>query len=300
MAHIAPAMAHCLARLDTHPAEFDVCKRGGTHCFLFLAEPPMVFVDGATGAATPTDGDAPPGIRSPFPCAEAARLHGVAGASFDLHGAHGLWPSNTDLCVYAGSPEECTFTAMVAYLLNVKIPSHPAFGMALGTAGMLVQVEKRLPQAIPSIPIYEDQLFLVQRKRQTGTDRSKNTFFQPLEMQAWLCVVLVFLFLYGVIAAVSYGYPHARNDPVAGWGNSQLWLFNFLRNTVGGELSPAEADWAPTRGVLLSTPWVLAGVVLIFYEGAFIAEQLRPTLSTTIRGQDLDHLCHFTVKIETA
>lgn len=155
MAHIAPAMAHCLARLDTHPAEFDVCKRGGTHCFLFLAEPPMVFVDGATGAATPTDGDAPPGIRSPFPCAEAARLHGVAGASFDLHGAHGLWPSNTDLCVYAGSPEECTFTAMVAYLLNVKIPSHPAFGMALGTAGMLVQVEKRLPQAIPSIPIYE-------------------------------------------------------------------------------------------------------------------------------------------------
>lgn len=115
----------------------------------------MVFVDGATGAATPTDGDAPPGIRSPFPCAEAARLHGVAGASFDLHGAHGLWPSNTDLCVYAGSPEECTFTAMVAYLLNVKIPSHPAFGMALGTAGMLVQVEKRLPQAIPSIPIYE-------------------------------------------------------------------------------------------------------------------------------------------------
>lgn len=69
---------------------------------------------------------------------------------------------------------------------------------------------------------------------------------------------------------------------------------------MGGELSPAEADWAPTRGVLLSTPWVLAGVVLIFYEGAFIAEQLRPTLSTTIRGQDLDHLCHFTVKIETA
>lgn len=74
---------------------------------------------------------------------------------------------------------------------------------------------------------FQDQLFLVQRKRQTGTDRSKNTFFQPLELQAWLCVVLVFLFLYGVIAAVSYGYPHARNDPVAGWGNSQLWLFNL-------------------------------------------------------------------------
>lgn len=66
------------------------------------------------------------------------------------------------------------------------------------------------------IGCFQDQLFLVQRKRQTGTDRSKNTFFQPLELQAWLCVVLVFLFLYGVIAAVSYGYPHARNGPVAG------------------------------------------------------------------------------------
>lgn len=73
-----------------------------------------------------------------------------------------------------------------------------------------------------------------------------------------------------------------------------------LRNTVGGELSSREVDWATARGVLLSTPWVLVAIVLIFYEGVFIAEQLRPTLSTSIRGRNLEHLCHFTVKIETA
>lgn len=151
----APVSAKCLARLDTHPAEFDVCKRG-TYCFLFLAEPPMVIVDGVDGAAAPpTDVDAPPGIRSPFPCADAGSKFGLTGASFDLHGSRGLWPSNTDLCVYAGSPSECTFSAMVAYLPNVKKPGHPAYGMALGTAGMLVQVVDRLPLAVPSIPIYE-------------------------------------------------------------------------------------------------------------------------------------------------
>lgn len=150
----AGATAHCLARLDTHPAEFDDCK-SGTFCFLFLAEPPMVHVEGVVGAAPPTSADDPPGIRTPFPCANAGKQFGLSGASFDLHGATGLWPSNSDLCVYAGSPEECTFTAMVAYLPNVKKPGHPAYGMALGTAGMLVQVDKRLDWAVPSIPIYE-------------------------------------------------------------------------------------------------------------------------------------------------
>lgn len=151
----APASAKCLARLDTHPAEFDACKRG-THCFLFLAEPPMVIVDGVDGAAAPPAGaDAPPGIRSPFPCADAGTKFGLTGASFDLHGSRGLWPSNTDLCVYAGSPAECTFSAMVAYLPNVKKAGHPAYGMALGAAGMLVQVVDRLELAVPSIPIYE-------------------------------------------------------------------------------------------------------------------------------------------------
>lgn len=152
----APARAKCLARLDTHPAEFDACQRG-TLCFLFLSEPPMVMVDGVEGAAAPpaTAAAAPPGIRSPFRCAEAGSKFGLTGASFDLHGPGGLWPSNTDLCVYAGSPEECTFAAMVAYLPNVKKPGHPAYGMALGTAGMLVQVVDRLKLAVPSIPIYE-------------------------------------------------------------------------------------------------------------------------------------------------
>lgn len=150
----AGAAAKCLARLDTHPTEFDVCKRG-THCFLFLAEPPMVLVEGFVGAAAPASADAHPSIRTPFRCADAGMLYGLSGASFDLHGAGGLWPSNSDLCVYAGSPEECTFTAMVAYLPNVKKPGHPAYGMALGTAGMLVQVDKRLDLAVPSIPIFE-------------------------------------------------------------------------------------------------------------------------------------------------
>lgn len=155
VAHLsARATAKCLARLDTHPAEFDECKRG-THCFLFLAEPPMVIVDGVDGAVSPAAADAPPGIRSPFNCTEAEKVYGLTGASFDLHSTHGLWPSNKDLCVYAGGPEECTFTAMIAYLRNVKISGHPAYGMALGAAGMLVHVAHRLALAVPSTPIYE-------------------------------------------------------------------------------------------------------------------------------------------------
>lgn len=73
-----------------------------------------------------------------------------------------------------------------------------------------------------------------------------------------------------------------------------------MRNTVGGDLTSAEAHWAPTRAVFVATPWVLAALVLIFYEGAFIAEQLRPTLTTSIRGLGVENLCHFTVKTETA
>lgn len=114
----------------------------------------MVLVEGVVGAVAPASASAPPGIRTPFCCADA-RQHGLSDASFDLLGGSGLWPINTELCVYAGSQEECTFTAMVAYLPNVKKPDHPAYGMALATAGMIVQVDKRLNLAVPSIPVYE-------------------------------------------------------------------------------------------------------------------------------------------------
>lgn len=152
-----PVEAKCLARLDTHAAEFAVCT-GATPCFMFLAEPPMVIVEGVAGADGPAAADAPPGMRSPFPCAAAKRLHGLTGASFDLHGPNGLWTTNSDLCVYAGGVEECTFTAMVAYMANAKVPGHAAYGMALGTAGMLVHTAQRSELAVPSVPIYEVSL----------------------------------------------------------------------------------------------------------------------------------------------
>lgn len=65
-------------------------------------------------------------------------------------------------------------------------------------------------------------------------------------------------------------------------------------------MSPDEAHFVPARAVLLSIPWLLIALVLIFYEGAFIAEQLRPALSTFLRGLDRESLCRYTVKQETA
>lgn len=71
---------------------------------------------------------------------------------------------------------------------------------------------------------FQDHLLLVQRK--SGTDQGKRQLFRPLSTQAWVCVGLVFLVLYVVVAVASLRYPHARNadDP---WGNFLLWSFNL-------------------------------------------------------------------------
>jgi len=146
---LSPAVGKCVERLETHPAEFDACRRGTT-CFLFVPEPPVVIVDGLN------DTDAPGGPRTPFPCGDAAALHGLRGVSFDLHDkVAGLWPGNGDLCAYAGGPSECTFTELVAYMTNVQKPTHPAYGMALGVAGMLVHTAERSLLALQSASIFE-------------------------------------------------------------------------------------------------------------------------------------------------
>jgi len=146
---LPPAAGKCLERLETHPVEFDACRRG-TMCFLFVPEPPLVIVDGLI------DTDTPDGPRTPFPCGDAAALHGLRGVSFDLHDkVAGLWPGNGDLCAYAGGPTECTFTELVAYMTNVQEPTHPAYGMALGVAGMLVHTAERSLLALQSASIFE-------------------------------------------------------------------------------------------------------------------------------------------------
>lgn len=119
----------------------------------------MIVVDGVAGTDAPvSDVTSPAGVRSPFLCSNATALHGLAGASFDLHGPNGLWPSNKDLCVFAGSSSECTFTEMMTYLANIKKRGHPAYGMTLGVAGMLVHTAGRYRLALPSSPIYEVRL----------------------------------------------------------------------------------------------------------------------------------------------
>jgi len=54
--------------------------------------------------------------------------------------------------------------------------------------------------------------------------------------------------------------------------------------------------------MLVATPILLSGIVLVFYEGAFIAEQVQPRLTESIRrlSQQPSQLCRYTVKEATA
>lgn len=75
-----------------------------------------------------------------------------------------------------------------------------------------------------------------------------------------------------------------------------------MQNTVGVALVGPERSFEPARALLLATPVLLSGIVLVFYEGAFIAEKVQPRLTESIRrlSQQPSQLCRYTVKVATA
>lgn len=57
-----------------------------------------------------------------------------------------------------------------------------------------------------------------------------------------------------------------------------------IRNIAGGELEPAEADFAPAQALLRSIPWVMVAIVVLFYEAAFIIGGAESRLTKPLRG----------------
>lgn len=78
------------------------------------------------------------------------------------------------------------------------------------------------------------------------------------------------------------------------------WVLNFIRNIAGGELEPAEADFAPAQALLRSIPWVMVAIVVLFYEAAFIIGGAESRLTKPLRGLTDEELCQWTVPHNTA
>jgi len=199
----ATAGKNCLRRLVSHPAEFARCGIDTT-CFLFIEEDPFIFIGNISN--DPVD---PLNPRTPFPCTEFAE-RGLSGFSFTLYKK--LWPSSSDLCVYAGDINDCTFNGMIDYLNDTRAPGHPGYGMALGVTGALVFSPVRRRLGISSSSILEDRLVMVRRKRsRSGFWAQSNfeltTLSWPFTAGAWVLILQAFVAALLVTAGLSAWRP---------------------------------------------------------------------------------------------
>lgn len=141
----APLLAacECLSAMAT-PADWAPCATGASPCWAFVALPPFVYVGPAPSAA------AVAARRRLFPCALAGE-YGFGGDGFVLLSVlgDGVGVDTPHWCVYAGSPEECTFDGLVAYVnASGTRDAHPAFGAALGLLASLLSTPERADMGV--------------------------------------------------------------------------------------------------------------------------------------------------------
>eukprot|EP00168_Porphyra_purpurea_P012746 TRINITY_DN3410_c0_g1_i9.p1 TRINITY_DN3410_c0_g1~~TRINITY_DN3410_c0_g1_i9.p1 ORF type:complete len:432 (+),score=59.03 TRINITY_DN3410_c0_g1_i9:468-1763(+) len=287
---------NCLRRLVSHRAEFSRCSIDTT-CFLFLEEDPFVFIGNISN--DPAD---PHNPRTPFPCTEFAE-RGIRGFSFTLH--EKLWPSSSDLCVYAGDIDECTFNGLVDYLNDTRTPGHPGHGMALGVSGALVFSPARRRLGLSSSSILEDQLVMVRRKRSrtsfwAHSNFELKTLSWPFTAGTWLLILQAFMAALLMTAGLSAWRPtpvwsvgiEGMADRTARWRVRRLqWAYNCVRNLAGGELEPDEATFEPAQNLVRSVPYLILAIVVIWWEAAFIVGSTRTALTKPLSGLTDAELC---------
>lgn len=112
-------------------------------CWLYLSEKPFIAVDPLVNASVAT------ARRRPHRCVDH-NAYGVAGSSFDILELVSLTdpktgaPKPDHMCVFAGTPEECSFNQAVEFIDDAGTNmSHRAYGLVLGVHGALLVTPER-------------------------------------------------------------------------------------------------------------------------------------------------------------
>lgn len=137
------ALGECVAALRPDEPAFDVCRTGETVCWLYLSEKPFIVVD------PPANASVDAARRRPHRCADHD-AYGVSGSSFAILAVVSLTDPMTSgakpdhMCVFAGTPDECSFNQAVAFIdASGTNTSHRAYGLVLGIHGALLFTPER-------------------------------------------------------------------------------------------------------------------------------------------------------------
>lgn len=122
-----------------------------------------------------------------------------------------------------------------------------------------------------------------------------DALLRPFSRDTWLLLASAV----GACAAVTAGLAVGVPTPVwrrrSAWLRALQWLSNFIRILFGGDLRPSERHFAPARALLLGTFLVVATIVLLFYEAAFILGSIGTGLTSPVSGLSDDEMCRWTV-----
>lgn len=192
-------------------AIFDVCLEKDP--LIFREEKPFIFLNESM-----KNGE----YERPFLCSDhLKRVPPFEGTFFDILKEVG-GPLGDSYCVYSGS--NCTFDGMIDFVNQSALAVH---GHRWVVGGLLFVLEKRIStNAIPSIPLIEDELVIIGRPAHTPFSKALDTVVKPFTFSGHIYIgVCIFVQLF-VRVAVAFMFTKLNNDP---FNRDELWygLFDF-------------------------------------------------------------------------